>query len=318
MKQSYHGASNLGVTVSGNIIRKGILGEIPTYNSTTFIDAYSPTFNCNNSFEEYEKNYVNNLEKKIYNIGSENIACLIIETITGSSNPAVKPSSYLFHAINRICKKENILIILDEVMCGLGRCGKWFAYIDSGLEPDIVAVGKGLAAGYAPISAVLLNQRIFEATNCNSGSFVIGQTYNNFPISCFIASKVLSYIESEELIESSQEKGNILHKHLEESLRGLNIRRINNHGVFLGIEFHDFDNIDEPMNKSTDYCEKMQISGQKHGLYLYPCHGSIENRIGHSLLVAPPLTCTNKELIQCADLIAQAVYHYISQEHRIR
>ncbi len=312
--QSYHGYANVSLAVSGNSARKSVLGNMREYRVDTILEPYSPAFNSPHGIEEYDLERLCALSEKIRAIGADNIAAVLFETITGSSNPAVKPSEKFYSAVTEICKENDILIILDEVMCGLGRCGKWFSYINSGITPDIVAVGKGLAAGYAPISAVLINDRVYDAIDQNSGAFTIGQTYNNYPISCFIASKVLSLLEEGDLVCQSNEKGSFLLSKLEASLVDVNVRRIQNHGLFLGIEFHQFDNVLEPMNHTKNYGEKMSVIGKQNGLYLYPCQGSVEHRTGNSLLLAPPLIATEDELSDCADRLAESIKDFMARE----
>jgi adenosylmethionine-8-amino-7-oxononanoate aminotransferase len=315
-KQSYHGASNQSLALSGNIGRKGALSNVKTYIADTYFTAYSPSFNARGDLDGYEAALLDSLKQQIQEIGSTRIAGLLLETITGSSNPAVKPRESFCRQLSEICEQNNILLILDEVMCGLGRCGEWYAYAKSGLRPDVVAVGKGLAAGYAPISAVLISQRVHDAVQLNSGAFVIGQTYNNFPISCFIADHVISYIESRDLIEQATCKSLLLKDMLMSGLEGLNVRRIENHGLFFGLEFHDFDDETRPMNYQDDYCEKISQFGKENGLYIYPCQGSRENNTGHAILVAPPFTITHHELDDCAALLVTTVNQYLESERR--
>ncbi|MGK9338007.1 aminotransferase class III-fold pyridoxal phosphate-dependent enzyme [Sinorhizobium meliloti] len=237
------------------------------------------------------------LEDAIEQVGAHNVAAFLLEPIVGASGGAIVPHSAYFAKVREICDRHDILLVVDEVITGLGRTGKWFAMHHWNVSSDITILGKGLNAGFTPLSALLLSERVVRAIENGSGKVTVGHTHSGNPASTAICSAVIDYIESNDLVNRAAAIGEDLGKQLRRigerfdfvgDVRGL--------GLLWGIEFVADRATKRPFDRSVMMTDRIVETAFANGLIVYPCRGLINANEGSAILVAPPLTTSAREL----------------------
>lgn len=309
-RQNYHG-STLGVlAISGNRQRRDIFDTV--LDTGEFV---SPCYAYRNRLlHESDAEYVSRLslelEQKILTLGSNRVAAFVAETVVGSTSGAVPPLAGYFKAIQAVCKRYGVLLILDEVMCGLGRTGHLFACQEDGVCPDIITLGKGLAAGYQPISAMLVTEAIHEAIAQGSGSLRNGQTFAFHATACATALAVQRIVEEEGLIARVRQQGPRFQKMLAEALDGFpHVGDIRGRGLFIGIEWVQEQGRTAPLPPDPTRSARIRAYALERGLLCYPMHGTIDGVQGDHVLFAPPFVSTDADLQTMASLFADVARH---------
>lgn len=220
----------------------------------------------------------------------------------GSTNGAVPAVPGYFRKIKAVCERHDVLLILDEVMAGMGRTGQLFAYTDDGIVPDMVAVGKGLAAGYMPISALLISDRVHSVMARGSGVLGNGQTHVNHPLACAIALEVQQVIVEEDLLTQVRQRGEQLRVWLRESLADLDIvGDVRGRGLFVGVEFVESRSTKAPFRGGGAYAAALKQEALQRGLLIYPGSGTVQGTQGNHVLFAPPFITSEGELGQMVE-----------------
>lgn len=237
------------------------------------------------------------LDLLIKRIGPEHIAAFIAEPIVGAAGAALTPPKDYYKIIKEICKKHGVLFIADEVMTGFGRTGKMFAAEHWDAAPDIVALGKGMGAGYTAIAAALVSDSVMEPILKGSKSIMSGHTLSANPQSCAVSLAVLDYLEKNDLVKQAEKKG----VYLMNLLRKLQISfpfigDIRGKGLMIGLEF-----VQDPIKKSVFpremlFTQRLISTAQKNGLLLYPAGAGEDGIHGDAIIIAPPLTITEPEM----------------------
>ena len=214
-KQSYHGNTLGALAAGGNVWRRSFFEKILV--DTSLISPCYPYRhqNVNETEIDYGLRVANELEEEIKILGPQNVMAFIAETVVGATAGALTPVPGYFKRIREICDKYGVLLILDEVMCGMGRTGSLFACEEENIIPDIVTIAKGLGAGYQPIGAMLCQDFIYDSIANGSGFFQHGHTYLGHPIACAASLAVLTKLINENMCEKVKDKGEILQKILE-------------------------------------------------------------------------------------------------------
>ncbi|MCF5542964.1 aminotransferase class III-fold pyridoxal phosphate-dependent enzyme, partial [Pseudomonas syringae] len=263
--------------------------------------------------EQYATRLAEELDQKIRSLGSENVAAFFAETVVGSTNGAVPPVQGYFRKIKAVCERHDVLLVLDEVMAGMGRTGQLFAYADDGIVPDMVAVGKGLAAGYMPISALLISEQVHAVMAGGSGVLGNGQTHVNHPLACAIALEVQQVIAEENLLAQVRQRGEQLRSWLTESLSDLDIvGDVRGRGLFVGVEFVESRSSKAPFSGGGAYAAALKKEALQHGLLIYPGSGTVQGVEGNHVLFAPPFITSESELAQMVErfgAVVRAVAH---------
>lgn len=219
------------------------------------------------------------------------------EPVSGAALGAMPAPKGYWSAIRALCSKYGILLHLDEVMCGMGRTGTYFAFEQEGIKPDIVTIGKGLGGGYAPTSAMLVNDKILDVLRKGTSSFNHGHTYQAHPVSCAVALKVQQIVKRDGLVERCAEKGEKLNKLLQDAFVGAEyVAEIRGRGLFRCVEFMLDPRTKTPFTKDTAFGTKVQTATFDLGVAIYPGAGTIDGVIGDHVLVAPPYTVSDEEL----------------------
>ena len=296
-KQSYHGNTLGALAAGGNVWRRSFFEKILV--DTSLISPCYPYRhqNFNETEIEYGLRVANELEEEIKILGPQNVMAFIAETVVGATAGALTPVPGYFKRIREICDKYGVLLILDEVMCGMGRTGSLFAFEEENIIPDIVTIAKGLGAGYQPIGAMLCQDFIYESIANGSGFFQHGHTYLGHPIACAASLAVLTKLINENMCEKVKYKGEILQKILERDL-GQNqfVGDIRGRGLFRGIEIVKDRSTKEPFSKQLNVANKIKKEALNLGLICYPMQGTVDGIIGDHILIAPPFIVNEDEI----------------------
>jgi adenosylmethionine-8-amino-7-oxononanoate aminotransferase len=296
-KQSYHGNTLGALAAGGNIWRRSFFEKL-LVETSLISPCYPYRHQTQDETElEYGLRVANELEEEIINLGSENVMAFIAETVVGATAGALTPVSGYFKRVREICDKYDVLLILDEVMCGMGRTGSLFACDDEDVVPDILTVAKGLGAGYQPIGAMICQNFIYDAIANGSGFFQHGHTYLGHPVACAASLSVLNKLVTENFSSQVKEKGQYLQKNLELHL-GQNqfVGDIRGRGLFRGIEIVKARSTKEPFQKKLNIAGKIKKQALDIGLICYPMQGTVDGSKGDHILIAPPFIINESEI----------------------
>ena len=296
-KQSYHGNTLGALAAGGNIWRRSFFEKL-LVETSLISPCYPYRHQTQDETElEYGLRVANELEEEIINLGSENVMAFIAETVVGATAGALTPVSGYFKRVREICDKYDVLLILDEVMCGMGRTGSLFACDDEDVVPDILTVAKGLGAGYQPIGAMICQNFIYDAIANGSGFFQHGHTYLGHPVACAASLSVLNKLVNENFSSQVKEKGQYLQKNLELHL-GQNqfVGDIRGRGLFRGIEIVKDRSTKEPFQKKLNIAGKIKKQALDIGLICYPMQGTVDGSKGDHILIAPPFIINESEI----------------------
>ncbi len=254
------------------------------------------------------------LEAALIELGPDTVAAFVAETVVGSTSGAVPPVAGYFQAVRAVCEKYGVLLILDEVMAGMGRTGHLFACAEDGVSPDIVALGKGLGAGYVPISAMLVSPGVYEAISTGSGVLRNGQTFVNHPLACAAALEVQRTIEDENLLLNVRERGAQLRGRLTELLGDHpHVGDIRGRGLFVGVEFVADRATKAPLQPGEHTPAGLKQRAMRRDLMIYPLPGTIDGVLGDHVLLAPPFICSSADIDVIADRFADVVREQFSR-----
>ncbi|MDN2664590.1 aspartate aminotransferase family protein [Psychromonas sp. 14N.309.X.WAT.B.A12] len=307
-RQSYHGNTLGALAVGGNEWRREkftpLLSEVkhiaPCY-------AYRDQ-QANESELDYSLRVANELETEILNLGAENVMAFVAEPVVGATAGALPATEGYFQRIREICDKYDVLLILDEVMCGIGRTGTFYAFEQDNIVPDLVTVAKGLGAGYQPIGGVVISSKIYDAIANGSGFFQHGHTFMAHPVACAAALATIQTIVSESLLDKVQEQGKKLRAKLKEALLSLSyVGDIRGRGLFIGIELVADKQSKMPLPATTEANKVVKKLAMKHGLMCYPMAGTINGRAGHHILLAPPFIINDEQLDELVSKLKAAL-----------
>lgn len=237
--------------------------------------------------------------------GADTIAALILEPVGGSSTGAlVPPAGYLSRA-RELCSRNEILFIADEILVGAGRTGTWSALDPEGVVPDIQVLGKGIAAGFVPLAAVVAPRRIVDVFARGSGGLNHAQTFSHHAVSCAAGTATLRYIARHRLVERCAAMGEELHRRLG-ALRGLsNVGAIRGRGLLAGVELVERDDV--PFPRSAHVAETLTRAALAQGLVVWPNVGHVNGTDGDLVMLAPPFTITDEEIAMVVERLGRAI-----------
>jgi adenosylmethionine-8-amino-7-oxononanoate aminotransferase len=307
-RQSYHGNTLGALAVGGNAWRRQpfepLLVEVTHVSPCYPYRGKAP----GEGDEAYGARLAAELEATVQRLGPSNVIGFIAEPVVGATLGAVPAVPGYFKAVREICDRHGMLLILDEVMCGMGRTGTLFACEQDGVRPDLLTIAKGLGAGYQPIGAALVAQTIFEAIRDGSGFFQHGHTYMGHPVACAAALAVQRTIIEEQLLSRVREQGWKLRALLSERLgQHPNIGEIRGRGLFQGLELVADRASRQPFAPELKLHARIKAEAMARGLLCYPMGGTIDGRRGDHLLLAPPFIVTESELEAVVERLEQAI-----------
>ena len=213
-----------------------------------------------------------------------------------------------FKRIREICDQHGVLLILDEVMCGMGRTGHLFACNAEGVAPDILCIAKGLGAGYQPIGAMLCSKQIYDAIGAGSGFFQHGHTYIGHPVACAAGLAVVSAILDRDLLSAVNQRSETLFKALRDRLgQHPHVGDIRGRGFFIGLEFVADRETKTPLDPALKTAARLKNAAFEAGLVCYPMSGTRDGKHGDHVLLAPPFILSDAQVDELADKLATAV-----------
>ena len=308
-RQGYHGTTLGALAISGHVARRALYEPLL---STAFAKV-SPCFPYHfQAPDESDADYVTRLaaelEAEFQRLGPDTVAAFCAETVVGATTGCVAAVSGYFAAMRAVCDRYGALLVLDEVMCGMGRTGTLHAWEQEGVAPDIQAVAKGLGGGYAPIGAILVAGRVIAALREGSGGFMHGQTYQAHPVACAAALEVQRIIQEQELVGAAARQG--------ARLAGLLTERFGNHhqvgdirgrGLFHALEFVQDRAARTPFDPARGVAEAVKGAALERGLAVYPCTGTLDGVRGDHVILAPPYIVSDAELEEIVGRLGKAV-----------
>lgn len=311
-EQSYHGATLGAMGASGNKRRRQIYapmlrdGDLFIHIGMPF--CYRCAFDCTDGCAMCGARYAQELEVAIEK--SENtVAAFIAEPVSGATLGAVVPPPGYFEHVSNICRSEGVLFIADEVMTGMGRCGKEFAFQSWSPEaaPDIVVLAKGLTSGYLPLGAVIASKKVMDPLRSVSKQFVHGFTYNGHPVCVAAGSAVLDVIKNKALFSRARSLEKVMREELSSLLKVDAVGDVRGVGVLWGIEFVADKKTKAAFSADFNFAGRVGAECSTRGVMVYPMQGAVDGYSGDHLLIAPPAVITEDEIAECARVIGEAV-----------
>ena len=307
-KQSYHGNTMGALSAGGNEWRRAQFG--PLLIDMSHIDpCYAYRLKRDDeSLEDYGLRAANLLEEELLRVGPENVMAFAAEPVVGATAGALTPAPGYFKRIREICDQYGILLILDEVMCGMGRTGSLFACEQDGVAPDILCIAKGLGAGYQPIGAMLCTRQIYETIEHGSGFFQHGHTYLGHPTAAAAGVAVVSSMLKRNLVGRARSQGESLMRALNETFgQHANIGDIRGRGLFQGIELVADRDSKTPFDPSRKIAARIKAAAFEEGLICYPMSGTIDGKNGDHVLLAPPFIIEDGQIGELVDKLGRAI-----------
>jgi adenosylmethionine-8-amino-7-oxononanoate aminotransferase len=307
-RQSYHGNTLGALAVGGNAWRRKPFAPL-LMNVARVAPCYAYR-DCpdGQSVDEYTASLLAELETAILTAGAHNVIGFVAEPVVGATGGAIPPTPGYFEGVRALCDHYGLLFIADEVMCGMGRTGTMYAIEQDGVAPDLIAVAKGLGAGYQPIGAVLASERIVACLRDGSGAFLHGHTYIGHPVAAAAALAVQQVIARDGLLARVRARGDYLRGLLEDAFGDHpHVGDIRGRGLFMALEFvHDRDT-KEPFAAERKLHAVLKNEAMARGLMVYPMGGTVDGQVGDHVLLAPPFIASEADLGEIVGRLREAV-----------
>ncbi|KKL33284.1 hypothetical protein WR30_22050 [Burkholderia contaminans FFH2055] len=307
-RQSYHGNTLGALAIGGNAWRREPFLPL-------LIDAHhvSPCYayrdqQAGETDEAYAQRLADELERKIVELGADNVAAFVAETVVGATAGAVPPVRTYLKKIRAVCDKYGVLLILDEIMSGMGRTGYLYACDEDGVAPDLLTIAKGLGAGYQPIGATLVSERIYRTIVDGSGFFQHGHTYLGHATACAAALEVQRVIAEEKLLDNVKARGEQLRASLREHYGAYpHVGDVRGRGLFVGVELVRDRDSKATFDPALKLHAAVKREAMQRGLMVYPMGGTIDGVHGDHILVAPPFICTAQQIDTIVERLSDAI-----------
>lgn len=308
-QQAYHGNTMASMSVSSNLSRKKPYKGFCYPHTSTVSPAFPYRYQRAEETEaEFTARLMAELDAEFNRVGTDKVMAFIAEPVVGATAGCVAPPAGYLGGVKALCEKYGILLILDEIMCGSGRCGTFFAFEPEDVEPDIVTIAKGLGGGFAPVAGVLMHRRVVEALRQGSQTFVHGHTFQAHPISCAAALAVQKIVRRDGLVRRSAEMGAVLGEMLRRELSSCrSVGDVRGRGLFWAVEFVRDRATREPFDASVQYGPKVQEAALERGVAVYPGHGTVDGAVGDHVLIAPPFTVDEGTLKRVCEVLKEAI-----------
>jgi len=312
-RQSYHGNTLGALAAGGNMMRRAMYEPIlsPAFHHVSPCYAYRDRAD-DESEADYVQRLADELEATFQRLGPDTVMAFCAETVVGATLGCVTALPGYFEKMRAICDRHGALLILDEVMSGMGRCGTLHAWEQEGpkggISPDIQVIAKGLGGGYQPIGGILVHGRVIAALEAGSGAFLHGHTYQAHPMACAAAVAVQEVIREENLLDNVRLMGARLEHGLVERLGNhAHIGDIRGRGLFWAVELVQDRASKSVFDPALKVNERVKRAAYERGLACYPMGGTIDGRQGDHVILAPPYNVTAGELDMILDRFAAAI-----------
>ncbi|MFT5991976.1 MAG: adenosylmethionine-8-amino-7-oxononanoate aminotransferase [Bradymonadia bacterium] len=303
---SYHGNTLYALSISGRPHYKKVYG--PLLSDVVTISAPYPYRASVDDYAGSAEHYAAELEAAIVKAGPERVALFVAEPIIGSSAGASVPPPGYFAAMSAVCRKYGVLTLADEVLCGVGRCGHFFASNALGFEPDLLVFGKGIGGGYAALAGFLAKSAHVAEMQAGSGKFMHAQTYMHAPMMTAAGIAVMDYMDTHQVVANAHEVGEYLQRQLAERIGVLpHVGCMQGMGLLAGIELVANTATRAPFARTEKVAERVTARCFENGLLVWPNVGQADGTNGDLLMVAPPLIITREEVDELVDRLSVAL-----------
>lgn len=306
---SYHGNTLGALSVGGRLANFELYGPILTPNVKRIMPCFAYRWREEGETDEaFGRRAAAALDEEVVKLGPERAIAFIAETVVGATLGCVPAVPGYLTEIRRICDEHGLVMILDEVMCGMGRCGTLFACEAEGVVPDIITIAKGIAAGYQPLGAMLVREELVEVIEKGSGAFVHGHTYLGHPTACAAGVAVQQVFEEEVIMPRVARMGAKLRARLEACFGDHpNVGDIRGRGLFQGLEIVASRQSKEPFPADFGLAGRIKARAMANGLMCYPMQGTADGRRGDHVLLAPPFIITEGQLDELSGKLSRSI-----------
>ncbi|KAF2204908.1 aminotransferase [Delitschia confertaspora ATCC 74209] len=320
-KESYHGTTIGALSMGGHLARRKFFEPLLLGN-ITHVSA------CNEyrgpmegeSVREYVARLARELDDEFERLGPETVCAFVAEPVSGAALGCVPAVPGYFQAMKAVCDKHGALLIVDEVMCGMGRTGTMHAWEQEGIVPDIQTIGKGLGGGYQPVAGILIGHKVITAITNGTGAFAHGQTYQGHPVACAAAVEVLRIIQEHSLVDNVRRMGALLGRMLKQRLSTHDhVGDIRGKGLFWGIEFVLDKATKQPFPPAMHIANGITDKGlaAPYNISLYYGTGTVDGRCGDHILLAPPYNVTETDVKIIVNLTVRVIEDFFADDIQI-
>jgi adenosylmethionine-8-amino-7-oxononanoate aminotransferase len=308
-RQSYHGTTLGALAAGGNMMRREYYEPILSHAHSLVSPCFPYRFRHDGETDAaYLTRLADELEAEFQRLGPDSVIAFLAEPVVGATTGCVTAIPGYFKAIREICDRHGALLILDEVMCGMGRTGTMHAWEQEGVTPDIQVIAKGLGGGYQPIGGILIADRIVQALAKGSGGFLHGQTYQAHPVACAAALEVQRIIRDDDLLANARVMGARLETALTERFGNhRHVGDVRGRGLFWALEFVADRGSKAPFDPALKMYDRVKQAAFARGLAGYPMNGTIDGKRGDHYIIAPPYIVTAAEIDTIVDRLGEAV-----------
>jgi adenosylmethionine-8-amino-7-oxononanoate aminotransferase len=308
-RQSYHGTTLGALAAGGNMMRREYYEPILSQTHSLVSPCFAYRFKQDNETDaQYLDRLIEELDQAFQRLGPDTVMAFLAEPVVGATTGCVAALPGYFKRVRQVCDRHGALLILDEVMCGMGRTGTMHAWEQEGVTPDIQVIAKGLGGGYQPIGGILISDRIVKALDAGSGGFLHGQTYQAHPVACAAALAVQRIIREQNLIENVALMGQRLETGLHERFGNhRHVGDIRGRGLFWALEFVTDRPTKAMFDPSVKFNERVKAEAMARGLAAYPMGGTLDGRHGDHIIVAPPYIVSAAEIDMIVERLGDAV-----------
>ncbi|MDE2396546.1 MAG: aspartate aminotransferase family protein [Burkholderiales bacterium] len=307
-RQSYHGNTLGALAVGGNEWRRAQFAPL-----LIDVGRVAPCYEYRErapgeSQDAYTQRLLDEIDAQFRAIGPERVIAFVAETVGGATAGVIPPTPGYFKGVRELCDRHGILLIADEVMCGMGRCGTLHAIEQEGVVPDLMAIAKGLGGGYQPIGAVLAAGHVVDALRRGSGLFMHGHTYIGHPTAAAAALAVQKVIQRDDLLANVRARGVDMAAELQRRLGGHpHVGDLRGRGLFWGVELVRDRASKAPFDPALKLHARIKKQAMANGLLVYPMGGTVDGRQGDHVLIAPPFIATQADIARIAELLARSI-----------
>jgi adenosylmethionine-8-amino-7-oxononanoate aminotransferase len=311
-RESYHGATLGAMAVSGNEARRGIyLPMLREFPKAGIPYCYRCPYDCGNGCADCGLKYAAEVEAAIAETDGA-AAAFIMEPVSGATLGAAAPPPAYVKRVTEICRERRILLIADEVMTGFGRTGRRFAMDHFDVAPDIIAAGKGISSGYAPLGAVIARRHVVDAIANGSGVLLHGFTYNGHPVSVATGRAVLRRLIDGQLVETADTDragsvASVLQGELQQLWKLESVGDVRGLGLLWAVEFVADRKTKEPYPAALKFAARVNDCALKRGVMLYPMQGCVDGKRGDHVMIAPPAVITADEIRWAIEQVGEAI-----------
>jgi adenosylmethionine-8-amino-7-oxononanoate aminotransferase len=310
-ERSWHGNTLGALSVSGFLERRAAFeGALVEGSRISPANAYRPPEGATDLAAWYAREF----EDEILRIGAANVAAFIFEPVVGAAGACVPAPAGYAKAMRAVCDRHGVLMIADEVMCGSGRSGYWRALEEDGVEPDIMSIAKGLAAGYLPLGAAVYSTRVAEVIDGTQGGPMTGHTFTGHTACCAAGVAVQKIVAREKLVERVREKTGLLRRLMAEAVADIeHIGDIRGRGFFQAFEIVENRETKKPFAASRKLALRIRQRALELGLICYPVGGIVDGVNGDGVILAPPFNASDAELAEITGKAGEAIRSVLAQ-----